>query len=148
MAEQALLIGEVAAQAGVNVQTLRYYERRGLVRPARRSTNNRRQYSIESVRLVRFIKRAQELGFSLEEIGQLIYLRAARGRRRAKVRNLAAEKLATVHEKLDRLRAMEGALKQLVEACACSEDQLVCPILEALDDDPAGRLPTRFNHLK
>lgn len=135
MTEQTLLTGELAARAGVNVQTLRYNERRGLLASPRRSSGNRRLYPPESVRLIRFIKRAQDLGFSLEEVAELIRLRTARGRGRAKVRGLATEKLATVHEKLGRLQAMERALKQLVEACACADGQLVCPILEALDDD-------------
>ena len=134
MPEPTLLIGDVAARAGVNIQTLRYYERRGLLVPPRRSSGNRRQYSGDAVQVVRFIKRAQDLGFSLEEVAALLRLRAVRGRGRPKARILAADKLTMVHEKISRLQAMEGALKQLLESCACADGQLACPILEALDD--------------
>jgi len=79
----AIRIGEVAARAGVNVQTLRYYERRGLLKPPARRPSGYREYSPDAVRVVRFIKRAQQLGFTLDETGELLRLRTLRAMRRA-----------------------------------------------------------------
>lgn len=137
MKNEALSIGMVALQAGVNVQTLRYYERRGLLAEPQRSDAGRRQYPVETVRRIRFIKRAQDLGFTLKEIGELIALREAPGRERARVRHLAAAKLADVDEKIGCLRAIRKAVATLLESCACRGQALECPILEALDDEPA-----------
>lgn len=128
-----LRIGAVAQGAGVNVQTLRYYERRGLLGPPDRTASGYRAYPSEAVRLVRFIKRAQDLGFTLTEIGDLIALRNA-GRRRDNVRALAEAKMREIDRKLVQLQAMRGALSSLVESCACGEARPSCPIIEALDD--------------
>jgi Hg(II)-responsive transcriptional regulator len=137
---ETLSIGQVARQAGVNVQTLRYYERRGLLQPPQRSEAGRRQYPLETVRLIRFVKRAQDLGFTLKEIEELIALREIRGRDRSQVRRLAAAKLLDVDEKISRLRAIRRAVATLVQSCACRDQALACPILEALDDErPAGQ---------
>lgn len=95
MRNEALSIGQVARQAGVNVQTLRYYERRDLLQPPQRSEAGRRQYPLETVRLIRFVKRAQDLGFTLKEIEDLIALRETRGSDRSLVRRLASTKPAT-----------------------------------------------------
>ena len=127
-------IGDVAARAGVNKQTLRYYERRGILGEPRRSTAGYREYPVDTVRLIRFIKRAQELGFTLTEIEELITLRTTTGKQRTKVRELAAAKMRDIDDKLVRLQAMRSALYTLVEDCACGAQTLTCPILEALDD--------------
>ncbi len=132
--ESRLRIGDVAAQAGVNTETLRYYERRGILRSPRRSSAGYREYPTDTVRLIRFIKRAQELGFTLDEIVELIALRQTPANRRSKVRELAAAKLASIDEKLERLTAMRDALSPLLEECACGTETVRCPILEALDD--------------
>jgi DNA-binding transcriptional MerR regulator len=137
MNSAALSIGQVAAQANVNVQTLRYYERRGLLPSAERSQAGRRQYPTDTVRLIRFIKRAQDLGFTLKEIEELIALRQVRRRDRSRVRRLAEAKLRNVDAKIGSLRAIRKAVSTLVEACACHEESLQCPILEALDDEGA-----------
>lgn len=134
-------IGDVAARAGVNTQTLRYYERRGILGEPRRSPSGYREYPSDTVRLIRFIKRAQELGFTLTEIEELIALRQTSPERRTKVRELAAAKMRDIDEKLARLQAMRSALYRLVEDCACggADPVTTCPILEALDDsDDAG----------
>lgn len=86
-------IGDVATRAGVNTQTLRYYERRGILGGPKRSASGYREYPTDTVRLVRFIKRAQELGFTLTEIEELITLRQTTPKRRGKVRELAAAKM-------------------------------------------------------
>ncbi len=134
MRNDRLRIGAVARGAGVNIQTLRYYERRGLVRPPGRTPSGYREYPSEAVRLVRFIKRAQDLGFTLNEIGDLIALRNAAGRKRDNVRALAVAKMRDIDRKLEQLTAMRGALSTLVETCACRDGKPACPILEALDE--------------
>lgn len=133
---QGLLTGEVAAQAGVNVQTLRYYERRGILGPPPRTRAGYRRYPLETVRIIRFIKRAQELGFTLEEAEELLRLRTVKARNSAKVRALAAAKMKDVDEKIRQLQEMSKALGQLVSACACELPNVECPIIEALDDAP------------
>jgi len=132
-------IGEVAAAAGVNLETLRYYERRGLIQEPPRTPAGHRAYPVGTVRLIRFIKRAQELGFTLEEVDQLLTLRERRGRKRSEVQILAAAKLGDIEGKIRRLEAMRRALKTLLDTCACAGSPPECPILEALDDDESWK---------
>jgi MerR family transcriptional regulator, mercuric resistance operon regulatory protein len=127
-------IGAVAAAANVNEQTLRYYERAGLLQRPTRSPNGYRNYPEETVALVRFIKRAQEIGFSLDEARSLASLRIAPGRNRLEVRQLAADKLADIERKISDLTAIGDVLRQLVTSC-CATDAPVCPILDALSTD-------------
>ena len=134
MDRQWIRIGEVAGRAGVNVQTLRYYERRGLLEEPERTQSGYRRYAPETVRLIRFIKRAQELGFSLTEAEDLLRLRRAQGRDRQRIRALAEQKFRDVDQKIRRLSAIRSALGKLVHSCACAAPELECPILEALDD--------------
>ncbi len=131
----ALRIGEVASRADVNVQTLRYYERRGLLPAPRRRASGYREYPNDAVRLVRFIKRAQELGFTLRDIQELIDLRQNRAKSRAQVRALAAAKVSDIAARVRCLNAMRRALEELVHACDCDGTTRACPIIEALDDD-------------
>jgi Hg(II)-responsive transcriptional regulator len=127
-----MLIAAAADQAGVNVQTIRYYERRGLLpRPARRSTTYR-QYSPDAIRVVRFVKRAQDLGFTLDEIAELLELRGESRRDRGRIRALAEQKLRQVEHKIAELQSMQQALAHLVHCCAAGTT-LECPIIEALD---------------
>jgi MerR family transcriptional regulator, copper efflux regulator len=126
--------GEVAAAAGVNIQTLRYYERRGLLPKPRRRDSGYREYDTETVQLVRFIKRAQELGFTLSEVAELVQLRKIDPRRTSKVRALAMAKLEDIEQKMQRLGAMRQALLALVEECACEGKAPACPIIETLYD--------------
>lgn len=127
-------IGEVAASAGVNIQTLRYYERRGLLPKPRRRGSGYRVYEPETVQLVRFIKRAQELGFTLAEVSDLIRLRKTDQRGANQVRALATAKLEDIERKVNQLGAMRQALQVLVEECACEGKAPACPIIEALND--------------
>lgn len=131
---RALRIGEVAAQAGVNVQTLRYYERRGLLAEPERTRSGYRLYPASAVKLVRFIKRAQGLGFSLAEINRLLELRDDRASSCEDVRTLALAKIETVETKMRQLAAMKHALELLVRSCDTDDSRRECPILEALDD--------------
>ncbi len=128
-----MTIGQVAYEAGVNIQTLRYYERRGILEEPKRSASGYREYSPETVRLIRFIKRAQDLGFTLSEIEELLDLREHRPRERQAVRELAAAKVRDIEEKLRDLESMKRALNVLVASCACKGGTPECPILEALE---------------
>ena len=137
-AHDGLRIGEVARAAGVNIQTLRYYERRRLLRPASRALNGYRCYDAESVRLLRFVKRAQGLGFSLREVQALLRLRETRGVPCAQVRVRAERKITEITAKERQLAAMRRALEKLVASCRTERSRRECPILEALaaDEEP------------
>ena len=132
-------IGEVARRAGVNVETLRYYERRGLLpRPPRR-TSGYREFPADAVRMVRFIKRAQDLGFTLDEIEELLRLRTDRRRDRTRIRAVAARRVRDIERRIAELQAMHAALSHLVHCCERGST-LECPIIEALDGvDGVGR---------
>lgn len=129
-------IADAANAAGVSAQTLRYYERRGLVRKVGRRESGYREYTPEDVQVVRFIKRAQELGFTLDETAELLSLRKSRGGR-AVVRGVAEVRLADLETRIRDLTRMKKALGMLVRACHSGDDPH-CPILEALDDSTIG----------
>lgn len=130
-----LSTGEVARRADVHVETVRYYERRGIVPSPRRSGSNRRRYPAETVTQVRFVKRAQNLGFSLAEVTELLGLRANRDASCDEVLNQARSKLREVDEKIRALSAMRRALKQLVEECPGDGPTSTCSILSALESE-------------
>ncbi len=134
MIEKPLRTGQVAKAAGVNVETLRFYERRGILTEPRRRRSGYREYPPETVRIVRFIKRAQELGFTLAEIEELLALRDDDRRTCGEVREAATLKIGEIDEKMRRLRAMKRALTVLVESCVDEASTRECPILDALDD--------------
>ena len=126
-----LRIGDVARSAGVNVQTLRYYERRGLVLPEYRRHSGQREYDDSSVRRVRAIKAAQSLGFTLAEIQELFDLSAHR-RGTDELRSRANAKVEDIDERIEQLREMRTGLESVIEAecdsltdCSCG---LGCPI--------------------
>ena len=129
---ERLTIGEVAKQAQVRIETLRYYEWTGLVANSPRSESNYRRYPQETVRRVQFIKRAQELGFSLKEIMELLALRATPEIPCADIRRRALDKITAIEEKIQTLNAMKHALAQLVEECSGQGEVTDCPILAAL----------------
>jgi Hg(II)-responsive transcriptional regulator len=129
-----MLISEAAGQAGVNVQTLRYYERLGLFpKPPRRSSGYR-EFPDDAVRIVRFIKRAQELGFSLDEVEELLQLRRSSRRDRGRIRKVAAHRILQINQKIAELDRMRKALRGLVDACH-EGTTLDCPIIETLETD-------------
>jgi len=130
-----LKIGEVAKQAGVNLQTIHYYERRGLLPKPPRTGSNYRAYPEDAVLRVRFIKRAQEIGFTLKEIKDLLSLRAAPRTRCADVRERAETKVRDIDAKVRTLHAMRKALTKLIGACSGSGPVSQCPILESLDSE-------------
>lgn len=126
-------IGRLARDAGVHVETVRYYEQRGLLKQPRRAAGWRR-YDDEALRVLRFVKRAQELGFSLDEVHELLSLRASKSSRTcARVRATAEIKRADVEEKIRDLEAIRATLRELSNACPCDGPAEACPILGALD---------------
>ncbi len=129
-----MLISQAAREAGANIETLRYYEQRGLLPHPGRRTSGYRVYGPDAVRVVRFIKRARELGFSLEEVGELIRLRGVAMRERHRVHAMAERKVADVDRKIEQLQAMRAALAALVHACH-HRHAAACPIIEALNHD-------------
>ena len=129
----SLKIGEVAEAGGVNLQTIRYYEREGLLPKPPRLPSGYRMFPETAVRRVRFIKRAQELGFSLTEIRDLLSLREDGGAGAQDVRDRAKAKIAEIDEKICALRAMKDALNRLAERCPGCGPLTDCPILDALD---------------
>ena len=132
---EQLTIGELAKRGGVNLETVRYYERRGLLPKPPRSSANYRLYPSDTVRRIRFIKQAQELGFTLKEINELLVLRLAPGSTQAKVRERAAAKVADIEEKISQLRSMKRALERLTATCCGDGAASECPILESLSSE-------------
>jgi MerR family mercuric resistance operon transcriptional regulator len=131
-----LIIGEVAARAGVRVETVRFYEREGLLSKAKRAANGYRSFPPDAIDRIRLIQRAKELGFSLEEIGDLLKLKANRGNRASSVRIKAQAKLADIDRKIETLQRMKEALLPLVHACHPDKPIDDCPILNALQQQP------------
>jgi MerR family mercuric resistance operon transcriptional regulator len=125
-----LTIGRVARAAGVNVETIRYYQRLALLKEPEKPLGGVRRYGEQTVARVRFIKRAQELGFSLAEIRRLLALQESQSCGAA--RALAAEKLALVESRLADLQRMRGVLKELIARCDVRRGKVACPIIESL----------------
>ena len=125
-----LPIGAFAAAAGVNVETIRFYQRKALLPEPGRSYGSIRRYGEADVARVKFVKSAQRLGFSLQEIAGLLTLDD--GTRCDEARVLAEEKLEDVRAKLDDLRRIESVLAQLVDRCCASRGRITCPIIAAL----------------
>jgi MerR family mercuric resistance operon transcriptional regulator len=132
MAEK-MTISRLAGAAGVNVETVRFYQRSGLIDEPARPSEGYRIYGDEDVRRIRFIKRAQLLGFTLDEIANLLKLEGSQTC--ASTRDLAAKKLAMVEEKLSDLLAMKTALATMVSRCDSEHPGVGCPIIQALIDD-------------
>ncbi len=130
----ALSIGQVAKQAGVGVETVRYYERRGLLEEPDRKASGYRQYDDQAVAILRFIRRAKELGFTLKEIKGLLALRLDSSASRSDVRALAKTKVADIEERIADLQRMRDALQLLVQKCKGHGRASGCPILVALQD--------------
>jgi MerR family mercuric resistance operon transcriptional regulator len=130
---EKITIGRLADAAGVNVETVRFYQRSGLIDEPARPYSGYRTYGAEDVRRIRFIKRAQLLGFTLDEIASLLKLEGSRTC--ASTRELAAKKLAMVESKLNDLLAMKMALASMVARCDSEERSAGCPIIQALLDD-------------
>ena len=129
----SLKTGELAKQAGVNVETLRFYEREGLLAEPPRRASGYREYPPDTVQRIRFIQRAKELGFTLREIKGLLELRVDPDTTCAEVKEHAAEKIADVKQKISDLKTIERALNKLMNSCRGSGPIDDCPILKHLE---------------
>lgn len=127
-----LRIGELAKRSGLSVETLRYYERRGLIPPPERLASGYRSFPEDTLDRLVFIKRSKELGFSLDEIAELLQLEIDPGIGAAEVKARVDSKIAMVERKIDDLKQLQGSLIRLSSLC-CGEGSLSdCPILEYL----------------
>ncbi len=130
---KALTIGKVARSAGVGIETIRFYEREGLIAEPPRSESGYRQYPEETIARISFTKRAKELGFTLKEIRELLSLRIDPQTTCCEIRGRAKAKIADVDEKIQTLQKMKGALVKLTSVCRGSGPKSECPILDYLD---------------
>jgi MerR family mercuric resistance operon transcriptional regulator len=130
---EKMTISRLAVAAGVNVETVRFYQRSGLIDEPARPQSGYRTYVEEDVRRIRFIKRAQRLGFTLDEISSLLRLEGSRACEGT--RDLATRKLAMVETKLNDLLAMKTALTAMVSHCDRNDLGAGCPIIQVLVDD-------------
>jgi MerR family mercuric resistance operon transcriptional regulator/MerR family gold-responsive transcriptional activator of gol and ges genes len=143
-----LTIGQLAKQVGVNVETIRYYERLNLLGPTSRLPSGYRLYNNDSQRRLRFIKNAQALGFTLHEIEELLDLRVSSTARCGDVQRKAEAKLKHVEAKVRDLQALATALRRLIRTCRAGQPTDRCPILQSLEENKrrgenGGRSTTR-----
>jgi len=129
---EKLTIGKLAKKAGVNIETVRYYERRGLMQKPPRRESGYREYPLEAVKRIKFVRRAKELGFSLKEIMELLLLRVDPNTSSSEVKKRAATKIDDIEEKIGTLQRMKETLTRLVNRCDGCRPTSECPILEAL----------------
>jgi MerR family mercuric resistance operon transcriptional regulator len=127
-----LTIGRVAEAAGINVETIRFYQRLGLLDEPAKPPGGVRRYGVEFVARLRFIKRAKQLGFSLAEVRRLLVLEDPQSC--GKARSLAAEKLALVENRIADLERMRGVLTDLVARCDVRRGKVACPIIATLTE--------------
>lgn len=140
-------IGDVARQTGIGVETVRYYERRGLIaQPPKPVDGGFRAYPLETVERIHFIRQAQSLGFSLREIDELLALRTDPSTNCADVRDRALAKQRNVDDKIAQLRNMQMALQILIDACPGRGAVHLCSIMEALESPKSPKSPaSSFN---
>ncbi len=129
---ETLTIGVLADAAGVNVETIRFYQRKGLMPEPEKPYGSIRRYGAAELARVRFIKSAQRLGFSLEEIGELLKLED--GARCSEARQLAEQKLVDVRQKLSDLQRIESVLAGLVARCSAVRGRVNCPLIASLQE--------------
>ena len=125
-------IGSLAETAGVNVETIRFYQRKGLMPEPEKPYGSIRRYGAAELARVRFIKSAQRLGFSLEEVGELLKLED--GARCSEARQLAEQKLVDVRQKLSDLQRIESVLAGLVARCSAVRGRVNCPLIASLQE--------------
>lgn len=127
---EQMTIGQLAAAAAVNVETVRYYQRRGLLASPERPSGSIGRYPPVALTRLRFIKRSQSLGFSLDDVQALLSLDD--GQSCSAARSIGERKLADVRQRLQTLRVLETALEDLVSRCSTSKRKVNCPLIEAL----------------
>jgi MerR family mercuric resistance operon transcriptional regulator len=133
MEMKSLTIGRLAKQAGVNLETVRFYERRGLLPKPPRSASGYRLFPSDAAQRLRFIRRAKELGFSLKEIRELLSLRVSRTTTSRDIRTRAEVKIANIDAKIKSLESIKKTLRKLTNVCEGCVPVAECPILESLD---------------
>lgn len=139
MEEGVVTIGQASRRTGVSAKMIRYYEEIGLLRPAARSEAGYRHYGEADLHTLRFVRRARDLGFGMDDIAGLLALWHDRGRASAQVKTIALDHVGTLRRRIAELEAMSRTLADLAERC-CGNDRPDCPIL----DDLAGHaVPTR-----
>lgn len=126
-------IGQVAKRSGVGIETIRFYEREGVIPRPPRTDAGYRLYDEETLKRLHFIGRAKELGFSLKEISQLMALRLTPRSNCTEVKKKAVSKLEEINQKIADLQRMRATLKEVTEACEESKPILTCPILTCFD---------------
>lgn len=131
---KSLSIGKLAAQAGVGIDTVRFYERRQLLPKPARTPSGYRKYDFDSVARIRFIRRAKDLGFTLDEVETLLGLHD-NGGAKAEVKALTTRKLEQIDAKIDHLHRMRSALENLNDQCSGTGDVSGCPIIDSLSHD-------------
>jgi MerR family copper efflux transcriptional regulator len=127
----AMTIGDVAKASGVPAKTIRYYEDAGLISPADRAANGYRVYDERALQLLRFVKRARDLGFSMADVGELLALWQDQSRQSADVRGVAERHLDAIERKMAELDSLRRVLRDLVQCCH-GDDRPDCPILDEL----------------
>ncbi len=128
-------IGEVAAQTGVSAKTIRYYESTGLIPDAKRAANGYRMYDERAVHILRFVKRARDLGFSVEDVSSLLGLWADEERASSEVKKLAVAHLEEIESKILALEELRATMRSLIDCCH-GDERPDCPILENLAQTP------------
>jgi MerR family copper efflux transcriptional regulator len=134
----SVTIGEVAARSGVPAKTIRYYEQIGLIGAASRDTNQYRSYTVADVEMLRFIGRARRLGFSVQDLKQLVALYRDRERASADVKAIALQHVGRIDRKLAELQTVRAALADLASRCH-GDERPECPILDELAAGPHSR---------
>ena len=132
---QTMTIGGVAREAGIGIETVRFYEREGLLHQPARRASGYREYTADAVRQLRFIKHAQRLGFTLREIKELLALKLDPTATRSQVRLQAEAKVADIDQRIKELKRMKKALVPLIDACDGHGSLEGCPILEAIESN-------------
>jgi Cu(I)-responsive transcriptional regulator len=130
-----LTIGRLAKQAGLGIETVRFYERQGLIEPPPRTDSNYRVYPEGEVTRLKFIKRAKNLGFTLNEIKELLFIRHDPHATKADLKNRTLDKIEDVKKKISDLTRIQKALEHLASSCDGHGSLDECPILEALNSD-------------
>lgn len=132
--DRAMTRGEVARRAGVGGETVRFYEREGLLDEPGRTRTGYRQYDVAALARLKFIRRAKELGFSLREIRDLLALRLDDGADCTDVQQRAERRLGEIRARIRDLTRMEARLKELIAACGANRRKMGCPLLDTLDE--------------
>lgn len=129
---ESLTIGEVAKRSGVGIETIRFYERKGLIEDPPRKWSGYRQYPETTIDRLRFIRKAKELGFTLHEINELLEISADASASCAEVKERAEGKIQNIEQKIQALTRMKNALKKLVSVCDGKSPVQYCPVIASL----------------